>query len=418
MTHAGQSQVAREEWRRYWILPVVAALGNSASVLHIYSLGPFMQPLNEAFGWGRAEVSAGITVANCGAIALYAVAGLLIDKWGPRRVGLIGVVIMTSAVALLGSATGSLFNWLALWMVVIIGTVSVQPTIWTGAVASRFDASRGLAVALTLAGSGAASTLLPLVATWLIGQFGWRMAFVGLGTIWAVLLLPLILLFFRGANEGSQAKRETSNVELSGLTFREGTRKPAFYKLLVSGALLTFCLIGVIVHFVPILRDKGLSPVQAASLAGIVGIASIVGRIVTGVLLDRYRGDRVAACAFLLPIVAVSLLLWAPGSLAIYVVVALVVGLSVGSELDALVYLSTRHFGLKCFGVLFGAVLTASTMGTGLGPVVAGAIFDKFGSYDPFLLAIIPITLVGAVAMGLLGPYPVFKTPRSAITEA
>ncbi|VXB99566.1 membrane hypothetical protein [Brevundimonas sp. G8] len=228
MTHEIQSQAAKEEWRQFWILPVVAALGNSASVLHIYSLGPFMQPLNEAFGWGRAEVSAGITVANCGAIALYAIVGLLINRWGPRRVGLIGVVIMTSAVALLGSATGSLFNWLALWVVVMIGTVSVQPTIWTGAVASRFDASRGLAVALTLAGSGAASTLLPLVATWLIGEFGWRVAFVGLGVIWAILLLPLILLFFRGANEGTSPRNRTPGGDLTGLTFYEGIRKPAF----------------------------------------------------------------------------------------------------------------------------------------------------------------------------------------------
>ncbi|VXB99640.1 membrane hypothetical protein [Brevundimonas sp. G8] len=93
----------------------------------------------------------------------------------------------------------------------------------------------------------------------------------------------------------------------------------------MAGALLTFCLVDVIVHFVPILKDKGPSPVEAVSLAGIVGIASIFGRVVTGLLLDRFRGDRVTAVTFL-PIITCALLLWAPGSLIIYAIVALVVG--------------------------------------------------------------------------------------------
>ena len=408
-----RSAKARDEWRHFWLLPLVASLGNSASVLHIYSLGPFIRPLQDEFGWGRGDVALGITVANCGAVFLYAVVGNLIDRWGPRRVGLIGAFIMCSAVALLGTATGTMSNWLFLWAIVSIGTVWVQPTIWTSAVSSRFDVSRGLAVAITLAGSGAASSLLPLVATWLIEGYGWRGGYLGLGALWAILLIPMLALFFRGAKEGGGKKAGPASALLPGFTFKEGIRRPAFYKLLIGGSFFSFCLIGIIVHFVPILTDKGITPLEAAGLAGIVGIASIAGRLVTGMLLDRFPGDRVGAAAFLLPISACLLLLLTPANPVTFAAVALLVGLSVGAELDVIVYMATRHFGLKRFGVLFAAILTASTVGTGLGPVTAGVLFDRFGSYDLFLIAVIPVMIIGAIAVGLLGPYPVFPAPEA-----
>ena len=335
--------------------------------------------------------------------------GLLIDRWGPRRVGMIGVVVMCSAIALLGTATGGLVNWFLLWTLIGIGGAWVKPTVWTSAVASRFDYSRGLAIAIVISGSGVAATILPPLATWLIGSYGWRVGFFGLGGLWALVLVPFVALFFRGAqddhrkNAGIQHK--VAGDSLSGMTFREGIRSGAFYKLGIAGMLFAFAVIGLIVHFIPILQDVGLSRLGAAGIAGLVGISSIVGRLGTGYLLDRFPAQRVAMIAFLMPVVSALLLLNSSGTLSL-TVAALVVGISLGSELDVVLYLSTRHFGLRRFGILFALMLIFLSIGTAMGPVVAGAIFDRFDSYTYFLWTMIPCVVTGAILMAALGPAP------------
>jgi MFS family permease len=143
----------------------------------------------------------------------------------------------------------------------------------------------------------------------------------------------------------------------------------------------------------------------AASIAGLIGLASIAGRLGTGILIDRFRADRVATIVFLLPALA-ALLLLSGGSAAVFSLAALIVGLSMGAELDIIIYLSTRHIGLKRFGVLFAMLLVGLSIGTGLGPIVAGAFFDHFGTYKHFLFLIFPLVIFGSLLIGTLGPYP------------
>jgi len=156
------------EWRRYGMLPVAAALGYSTSVIHIYGLGPYIEPIQEAFGWSRAQATSGLTVATVINAVFCLFIGMLVDRMGPRKVGLIGVLLTTSAFALLGTATGEKSNWYMLWGVLAFATLPVQATIWTSAVASRFVTSRGMALAVTLSGASVAATVFPVLATWLI----------------------------------------------------------------------------------------------------------------------------------------------------------------------------------------------------------------------------------------------------------
>lgn len=96
-----------DEWRSYWALPVASAFGYSTAVLHAYSLGPFIEPLQTAFAWSRAQISMGITIAGVVGALFSIPIGLLVDRLGPRPIGLTGVLLMTAAFALLGTATGS-----------------------------------------------------------------------------------------------------------------------------------------------------------------------------------------------------------------------------------------------------------------------------------------------------------------------
>ena len=146
------SKNAIAEWRSFWFLPFAAALGYSTSVIHVYSLGPFIEPLQQAFGWSRAQASLGISISSLISAIFCIPIGMLVDRVGPRRVGLIGVLLMLSAFALLGTTTGGIANWVLLWIIVAFATLWVQATVWTSAVASRFEASRGIAFAITLSG--------------------------------------------------------------------------------------------------------------------------------------------------------------------------------------------------------------------------------------------------------------------------
>jgi MFS family permease len=410
------SRNAATEWRSFWFLPIAAALGYSTSVIHVYSLGPFIEPLQREFGWSRAQISVGISVASFISAIFCIPVGILVDRIGPRRVALIGVLAMTAAFALLSTTTGGTANWIMLWIIISLGTLWVQATVWTSAVASRFEVSRGLAFAITLSGGSLSAAVFPMLATWLIRFYGWRTAFAAMGGIWAALVFPILFLLFRGAYDathtGRAATPRASNT-LAGFTLAQGLRSPTLYKLLMAAGLFSFTTIGAVVHFVPILTDRGAAPLAAAGIASLVGVFSIVGRLGTGVLLDKFPGHLVGAVAFLLPIIAAVLLQLDGANSISQAIAAATLGLTLGSEVDVIAYLAARHFGLKSFGALYGAMVMALSLGTAFGPLAAGAVFDHYHSYAPFLMLTTLLMGASAVALFSLGP-----TPNAAETTA
>lgn len=401
---------AGAEWRAFWPLPFVAAFGGTIASIHVYSMGPFFEPLQREFGWDRTDVSLAMTVALALGGFLNPGMGLALDRIGPRAIGLVGIVVICSAMALLGTATGGALNWQLLWLFVAIGAALVQPMVWVSAAASRFDAARGLAVAITLTGPAIGSSIFPIISTLLIDGLGWRGAFAGLGVLWAVLLLPPMLLFFRGAQDRGSFRTRVipTTVVLPGLSIREGLRLTAFWKLLAAGGLVTFAMIGTIVHLVPIMVAHGESRTAAAALAALVGIFSIVGRLVTGALLDRYSARSVAIAAMIPPVLGFLLLLFG-GSVWTQVVAVPLIGLSLGVEIDLIAYVSTKHFGLKSFGFLYGLLTVSMTVGTAIGPLAASLIFDATGSYHAFLWLCIGTLTGSGLLLACLGPYPRFS---------
>jgi MFS family permease len=396
---------ARTEWRQHWTLPLAAAFGYATAVLHTYGIGAFFEPVQQEFGWSRGFTSGGLTLAGVVAAIFSIPIGLLVDRLGPRPIALVGVVLMTAAFALLGTATGTTVNWFVLWGFIAFANLWLQSTVWTSAVATRFESSRGLAFAITLSGASISQMMLPILATWLVASYGWRTGFVAVGAIWFALVFPTLFLFFRGARDvGSTPRAETTPVEVQpGLSVSEGLRSPAFYQLLLASGLFAFTAIGTIVHFVPILKESGASPAGAAAIAGLVGIFSLIGRLGTGFLLDRFAGHVVGAMVFTLPIIAAALLLYDGADPTSQAVAAAIFGLTVGGEVDVIGYLASRHFGLKNFGVLFGALVGALALGVAFGPLAAGVAYDWYDRYAEFLVLTMICMAVGTVALATLG---------------
>lgn len=406
MTGAPPSAAA--EFRRYWTLVLAAMAGNSLTALPFYTMGLFVQPVESEFGWSRGFVTAGLTVYAIIGVTLAGPMGYLIGKVGPRRIGLPGTFLFCGALALLATVTGSKLNWLLLWGVVALTAVTVKPTVWTTAIVSRFEHGRGLALALSLCGAGISTMAGPLLINHMIAAYGWRMAYVGVGVIWLAVCVPLIWLFFYGAQDSraGQPVERTAASPSPDPAIGRLLRTPAFLKIGLTSFLLILTTTGMIVHLVPIFSAAGLERTQAAEIVGLIGVTAFLGRMVTGSLFDRLHGPAVGAVICLLPALAFTGLLFFDGSTKLAVAIAIVIGLCSGAEMEMAAYLASRFLGRRSFSTLFGVIVGVVTLGAGLGPTMAGMVYDGTGSYRLALLVAIPLALLSAALTLSLGKPP------------
>lgn len=419
---SGERVTATDEWRRYWMLPIAAMVGYSTIGLQSYGIGPFVTQLEQAFGWTRAQVMIGLSLSNLVGVFLNILIGMIVDRFGPRRVGLTGLFVKTGAFALLGTATGTLLNWSMLWVLIAVGVVLVQSTVWTSAVATRFDKSRGFAMAVALSGTPITAAVVPILAAWLIGDYGWRIAFAGVAGFWLLATLPVVFLAFGGARDSAPLgggapvrKRDASADPVAdaaphapppGLTFREGVKTPAFWKLLIAFGAFSFYNMSVSANLVPMLTEKGVSMMDAAGIASIMGLVGIVARLSVGLMLDRLPGNWLGAVTQLLPIIGCSIIMMDSPSVVMLAVAVATFGIATGAEIDVALYLATRYFGLRAFAALFGAIITFGAVNAAIGPMAAGWMHDATGNYDSLLISVMVVMAIGAAAMAAIGRKP------------
>ena len=382
------------------MVPIAAALGYATSVIHIYSLGVFIEPIAKAFGWTRTEVAVGLTISTLIQAFISIPVGLAVDRFGPRPLALLGALLTAAAFANIGNATGSHAQWYLSWVLMSAATIPVQATVWTSAVASRFKASRGLSLAVTMCGASVALALFPTLGTRLIESYGWRTAMRLEAAIWIAIAWPVIALFFRGARDRPRkAAEQAAAPKFAGASLAEGLESTIYLRLFVASLLFTFTIIGLNVHFPLVLKSYGFTPLAAAATASLIGLSSIVGRLATGVMLDWFRGSLVGAAAFLMPALACAVLLLGGGTAISASIAALLIGLTLGAEIDVIVYLVTHYFGLRSFGALYGGMLAALSLGTAFGPLLAARIFDTMGSYVPFLWLTIGCMILSSLSL-------------------
>lgn len=396
------------EWRRHWPVVVASMAGVTLFTVHTYSIGVMIAPLESEFGWTRSQISSGPMIVAMLGVLMAPIAGLAIDRFGPRRVAIPGTVLLCVVLALLSTATASMASWWTLWTLLGLAAVWIGPPVWTAAIATLFHSGRGLALALTLCGSGIGASLVPITTNYFVEHYGWRSAYLGLAGLWGLITLPLVFCCFAGAVDARRGTTEPQPV-LSGFAVREGLQRASFWKMALGASLHTLVCSSLLVNMVPILSDEGMARATAAAIAGVVGIGSIVGRVCGGYLLDRMNGNGIAGVSVAIPIVSGALLLSFPGSVAMSVAAVLILGLAIGVELDAVAYLAARHLGLRSFGALFGTISGILVLANGLGPFIVNSVYDATRSYDALLWAVIPAGTLSAALFFSLGPYPTFS---------
>lgn len=392
------------EWRSGWPLVATSCVGMMVSVLHIYSMGVFMEPIQASTGWGRTQITGALTITSTTTVLFATLVGWMIDRFGARRIGIPGAAVYCLSFAALALVSDSVLMWWGMWVLVALGGLFIKPTVWTAAVATRFATARGLAFALTLCGTGLAASLAPIAAHHAIGAFGWRGAFLALGAGGAIVLLPAMLIWFREAGAQTGGVQPAKATPVPGAARRLMLSR-RFLQLAGATFLVTAAITVLAIHFVPILRSRDIAAVQAASFAGIIGICSVLGRIAGGALLDRVNGRWIAGIAFALPCIACIALL-GPMSTPVAIFAAVFVGLSLGAEIEVVAYLTTRYFGLRSYGLVFGTIIAFLSLGSGLGPLIAAGIYDTTGSYRIAIIAVMPLFLLATLLVTTLGAYP------------
>lgn len=398
------------EWRANGLVVLAASAGAAMSAIGSYSTSLFFEPLERAFGWSRVEISSVHLFGAAAAILFAPAMGHVVDRLGARRVGILAIIAITLGFSSLGLTGPSIWHWRALWVVLALVAVLHQPMVWSSAVASFFSAGRGFALAVTLSGTSICSVITPPLAVWLIDQYGWRMAFPGLVLCWAVVVLPLVLLFFTSASDkarlGAAAAPAMPRHGSFFAAFRSEAMTGKFLQLLAAGFAIALVVVSVALTIVPILSANGIARGTAAGIAALLGIASICGRLTIGLLLDRYSGRMIAAVAVCLPIIGSLVLLEAPGSAMAASVAVVIFGFALGAELDILAYLTSRYFRVESFAMLFGTVGGFVGLAGALGPVMLNAVYDATHSYQLALWGILPVCLISAALFLTLGPYP------------
>ena len=392
-----QRPTASTEWRAHWPLTLSAMVGFSTIGLLSYGFGAFAGPVEQAFGWTRAQTMIGLTVALIPGIFLNMLVGLFVDRFGSRRVALAGLFGMSGTFALLGTATGTQANWWLLWIGIAFSVVLVQSTVWMGPIAARFDKSRGLAMAVALSGAPLAAMIQPKLATWLIDLVGWRHAFMAVGAIWLAVTLPITFKWFH--DPPARTQTAAPGPALKGLKFSEGIKTRAFWGLVVSFAAFSFYNMTISTNLMLMLGEKGIAPAQAANLLVVLGIVGFTARLSVGFLLDRFPGHIIGMCTQLLPVLASGLLLLDNPGIGVLFAVVGMFGLATGAEIDVVIYQATRHFGLKAFGALFSGVITFGALFAAIGPYAAGWLYDRTASYNSVLVVIMLLMAAGALGM-------------------
>lgn len=386
-----------QEWRTLWPLALVALLGVAGSGLYSMTSGVFMGELIREFGWSKTQFTSSMTGQILVSFITIPLVGRAIDRFGVRAVALTGLAPAVVGMGLLGLANGEIWQW---WMLCIVQSVSIAlllPPVWITGVVGRFHASRGLAIAVALAGAGAGAAIWPSLSAFYVENLGWRLAYGAVALSWAALMVPLTIAFFYGPS-GGPTLREKRVLQPYAYILRTRT----FLCLTVSGALFICVCYGMMLHLVPILRTGGMSLSEAAMVAGVAGLFSILGRIATGFLLDIMPTRVFGVSVFLLP-VAVSLLLqFGVSSLPIALVAVAILGLSMGAESDIMTYIASRRFDHAVFGSVYAVIQAVFSTSAVAGSVLAGTLFDMGGSYSLFLNVLIPMTLLGAALLAVV----------------
>ena len=391
-THS--DSVADNEFRRGWrvLLGGTFGVGLGISGLLTYNLGLFTTDLGDEIGLGPAAYGTALLALNVALAAAMPAVGRAVDRFGPRAAAAAGAATLALGFVAL-SRIGSVAAYTTVLVLIGLFASLSSPVAHTRSVAQSFRRRRGLALGITQVGIGIAAAVVPPVVASQIAGGGWRSGFLLLAGLAAVGLVPVLF------GLPGKLERESHRDALSARAALAAD--PTFWLQLGALTAMALAFIGIIAHFVPMLRASGVSLPQAGALAGSIGMSVIVTRVIVGWLADRFEPAWLGAASCL--ICATGALALAVGGSALALPGALALGCAIGAEADLLGILTARNFPLARYSRAYSLQYAAFTLAGGVSPLLVGLLVEASGGYRLPLfgsaaLLLLPIVLFVALA--------------------
>jgi MFS family permease len=383
-----------------WVVLGAAFVIITMSIGTLFTLGVFLKPIEDSMGWSRSGIGAigffNWVVMGAGGV----VSGFVTDRLGTRRVVLVGAIVLGLGLVL-SSHVQEVWQFYVTFGLMVGAGVSAFYVPLTVLAIKWFEGRRAMAAAVVSAGNGLGILALAPLSRWLITEFDWRVAFLVLGNLAWVVVVPCALLLRQpGVSSAAGAipvdRRGGSAGAISG---PPQLNTWPFWVI----ALTHFCCCaahsGPLFHLVSHAMDQGVARMTAAGILGVSGLTSIFGRIGTGIVADRVGAKRTLLAALTAQAVIIALYVSATGTGALYAL-SLAFGVAYGGAMPLYPVLTREYFGERVLGTAYGTVFFISCIGMGLGSYAGGAIHDALGSYQWLFLGSFGIGAM-AVLLGL-----------------
>ena len=388
-----------QKWRARDVQVTATAFAALFSVvgLALYGLPLYYDSMVREFGWSRTMVTSGNALSKLvvGPVFGFA-AGWIVDRFGPRRLMLAGILMAGGALAGLG-ATSAVAAFYLFYFFNALGYVCGGPLPNQVLLSRWFRESRGKAMGIAYLGIGVGGAMVPLLSAWLTSRFGWRLSLQLVGVLVVLIAFPLAFVVDDGGPQAGTAPRESSPDS------RQILGSPAFY-LLALGSMCSIAAVGGTNQHLKLFLslDRGFSQADASAIISLVLAISIAGRLFMGWLADRVPVKHVMMIIYILVAGSVPLLLVAGSSRAALFLFAIAFGLGLGGEYMIIPLMAGRLFGVEVLGRVMGIVLTADGVAEATAPMLVGYLRDHSGSYTTGFITLVATAIVGALAIALL----------------
>jgi MFS family permease len=367
-------------------------------------MGVFLKPIAAEFGWRRSEVAGALAALALGNAVAYPFAGRLADRIGPRRTGLIGILMLGMSILFVSQVPAQPVLYYLVF--IFAGACGAMPStmVFAKLIAEWFDRTRGMWMGFCGGvGNGLGAILFPMIGAALLTRYGWRTGFIGVGAIVLVTGFP-VLFFLLRESPIRRLKATAEPVVLEGVTFREAMRSPRFWWIFSIVPVGGGCMTAMFSTIVPILTDRGLSLDSAIVVIQAFALTTLAFEPSVGWLTDRTSSPKIIAPMFLTAACGMWLLIHAQGE-HMALVAGMLIGVGAGVEYTVMPFLLSRYFGLKEFGAISGIAYAGTLLFGALAPLGLNLAFDLTGRYDVAVYAIAGILVYSSAAILTFGPY-------------
>jgi MFS family permease len=377
----------------------------------LFSIGVFLAPIQASTSWSRTDISAVVLLAWVTLGIGSFLWGALSDRTGPRMVVGAGGLLLGLGLVL-ASRAGTIGQFTLVYGGLVGLAVGAFYTPLTTVVSAAFTRNRGLALGLISAGAGLGNFAIAPLIRWLITAYDWRTAMLLLGDLTWLVTIPLALVVRAPVTRPAPtmvAARSDRDLGLAAVV-----RSPQFWLIALVHFACCVAHSGPIFHMVANATDHGVGMMSAAVVFGVAGLASIGGRIATGLIADRFGAKRtlVAALALQAPAILVYAAIRGPAS---FYLLGIVFGVAYGGVMPLYALLTREYFGQRAMGGAYGAIYMLQAIGMGLGTFGGGYLYDRLGDYASMFTGASAIAAAAMfLALALRSPRTTFSTPSPA----